>query len=192
MLTRGAPWRQKIREVLSQRQRKVVTRAGFRPAAVLVPVYEKMGEHYIVLTKRTRRVQYHKGQVSFPGGAHDEEDSDLETTALREAFEEIGVRAEDVKILGNLDDQVTLTSRFIITPFVGAIPYPYEFKVNRKEVEDLIEVPVTALLDPACFSTQTPDSEGKLHPWSYYCHGNHEITGITAIILRQFLELGFS
>lgn len=191
MLTRGAPWRQIIREVLSQRQRNVITRAGFRPAAVLVPVYEKMGEHYIVLTKRTRGVQYHKGQVSFPGGAHDEEDSDLETTALREAFEEIGVRAEDVEILGNLDDQVTLTSRFIITPLVGAIPYPYEFELNRKEVEDLIEAPVTALLNPACFSTQTLDSEGKLHPWSYYRHGNHEITGITAMILRQFLELGF-
>ena len=187
-----ATWRKRIREILSQRQRKLVTRAGFRPAAVLIPIYDKAGKHHIVLTKRTQRMQYHKGQVSFPGGAYDEEDGDLEATALREAFEEIGVRAEDVEILGNLDDQATLTSHFIITPFVGAIPYPYDFRVNRKEVEDLIEAPVTALLDPACFSIQTPDSEGRRHPWSYYRYGNHEITGITAIILRQFLELIFS
>ncbi len=191
-MTEGAPWKQRIGEILSRRKRKVVTRAGFRPAAVLVPVYEKVEEHYIVLTKRTSWMQYHKGQVSFPGGAYDEDDGDLEATALREAYEEIGVRAEDVELLGNLDDQATLTSHFIITPFVGAIPYPYDFRVNRKEVEDLIEAPVAALLDPACFSTHTPDSEGRLHPWSYYRCGNYEVTGITAIILRQFLDLIFS
>ncbi len=189
-MTSEAPWRQGIKELLSQRQRQAITAEGLKPSAVLVLIYEKMGEYYIVLTKRTQDVEHHKGQMSFPGGAYDERDGDLETTALREAFEEIGVRGEDVEILGNLDDQVTLTSNFVITPYVGAIPYPYEFRVNRREVEELIEAPVAVLLNPDCFRPQ--GSEGRLHPQAYYYHfRDYNITGITAIILKQFLELVF-
>jgi len=192
VLTSEAPWRQGIKELLSQRQRQVITAEGLKPSAVLVLIYEKMGEYYIVLTKRTQDVEHHKGQMSFPGGAYDERDGDLETTALREAFEEIGVRGEDVEILGNLDDQATLTSNFVITPYVGAIPYPYEFRVNRREVEELIEAPVAVLLNPDRFSSQTSGSEGRPHPQAYYYHfRDYNITGITAIILQQFLELVF-
>ena len=190
MLTSEAPWRQGIKELLSQRQRQAITAEGLKPSAVLVLIYEKMGEHYIVLTKRTQDVEHHKGQMSFPGGAYDERDGDLETTALREAFEEIGVRGEDVEILGNLDDQATLTSNFVITPYVGAITYPYGFRVNRREVEELIEAPVAVLLNPDCFRPQ--GSKGKLDPHGYYQCGEYNITGITAIILKQFLELVFS
>jgi 8-oxo-dGTP pyrophosphatase MutT (NUDIX family) len=134
---------------------------------------------------------YHKGQISFPGGAYDKEDSDLADTALREAFEEIGVRADDVEILGHLDDQSTYTSKFIITPFVGVIPYPYKFKVSGREVEELIEAPVSALLDPSAYSPETRDDEGKNYPWGNYCYGKHRITGITARILKQLLDLVF-
>ncbi|TET15308.1 MAG: CoA pyrophosphatase [Dehalococcoidia bacterium] len=188
-MTSEAPWRQGIKELLSRRQRQVITAEGLKPSAVLVLIYEKMGEYYMVLTKRTQDVEHHKGQMSFPGGAYDERDSDLETTALREAFEEIGVRGEDVEILGNLDDQATLTSNFVITPYVGAIPYPYEFRVNRREVEELIEAPVAVLLNPDCFRPQ--GSKGRFHPHGYYRCGEYNITGITAIILKQFLELVF-
>jgi len=189
VLTSEAPWKQGIKELLSQRQRRVITAEGLKPSAVLVLIYEKMGEHYIVLTKRTEDVEHHKGQMSFPGGAYDEQDGDLETTALREAFEEIGVRADDVEILGNLDDQATLTSNFAITPYVGAIPYPYEFRVNRTEVAELIEAPVAVLLNPDCFRPQ--GYKDRLHAHGYYQCGEYNITGITAIILRQFLELVF-
>jgi 8-oxo-dGTP pyrophosphatase MutT (NUDIX family) len=135
---------------------------------------------------------YHKGQISFPGGAYDMDDGDLTTTARREAFEEIGVRAGDVEILGSLDDESTYTSKFVITPFVGAIPYPYKFKVSRREVEELIEVPVSALLKPGRFSPETQDEEGKSHPWGHYVYGNHKITGITARILKQLLDSVFT
>lgn len=177
---------------MSSRQRHVVRREGYRPSAVLAPIYEKDGEYYIVLTKRTQDLMYHKGQISFPGGGYDEEDGDLAATALREAFEEIGIRAEDVEILGILDDQVTYTSKFVITPFVGAIPYPYKFKVNRREVEELIEAPVSALLNPSSYELETRDEEGKSYPWGNYRYGRHQITGITARILKQFLDLVFT
>ena len=191
MSDEGALWRERVKEILSRRQRNTVVRTDLKPSAVLVPIYERDGAWYIVLTKRSENVEHHKGQISFPGGAYDEEDGDLETTALREAFEETGIRPEDVEILGMLDDQATFTSNFAITPFVGTIPYPYEFTVSRKEVEELIEAPVPALLDPSCFSPQTPDSEGELHPWGYYRYGGHNITGITARILKQLLDLVF-
>jgi 8-oxo-dGTP pyrophosphatase MutT (NUDIX family) len=191
MSDEGALWRERVKEILSRRQRNTVVRTDLKPSAVLVPIYERDGAWYIVLTKRSENVEHHKGQISFPGGAYDEEDGDLETTALREAFEETGIRPEDVEILGMLDDQATFTSNFAISPFVGTIPYPYEFTVSRKEVEELIEAPIASLLDPSCFSPQTPDSEGRLHPWGYYRYGGHNITGITARILKQLLDLVF-
>ena len=189
MLIKGTLWRGIIKESLSSMQRQVIPKGSLKTAAVLVPIYEKMGERYIVLTKRTQGVMYHKGQISFPGGAYDEKDGDLKVTALREAFEEVGIRAQDVEILGSLDDQATLTSSFVITPFVGAIPYPYNFRVNQKEVEELIEAPLLSLLNPACFSSETLDDKGKSHLWGSYRYGNHQITGITARILKQFLDL---
>lgn len=187
-----APLRRRIRDILSQRQRQVITREDLKPSAVLIPIYERDAEAVIVLTKRSEAVEHHKGQVSFPGGAFDEGDDDLETTALREACEEVGIRPDDVEVLGNLDDRATLTSGFAITPYVGVIPYPYEFTVSDYEVEALIEAPVSALLAPESYVPQTPDSEGVLHPWGYYSYAGHSITGITARILKQLLDLAFS
>lgn len=184
--------RRRISYILSQRDRQVVNREGLRPSAVLIPIYERDAEAFVVLTKRSGVLEHHKGQVSFPGGAFDESDGDLKTTALREACEEVGIRPDDVEVLGTLDDQATLSSGFAITPYVGAIPYPYEFKVSDYEVEALIEAPVSALLAPESYSPQTPDSEGVLHPWGYYRHAGHDITGITARILKQLLDLVFS
>jgi len=190
LITR-ADWRQKIREILSSRQRQVIFKEGYRKSAVLIPIYENKGDQHFVLTKRAQGVMYHKGQISFPGGAYDKEDGELRATALREAFEEIGVNPGDVEILGNLDDQVTYTSRFVITPFVGAIPYPCKFKVNHREVEELIEVPVSVLLIPSAYVPETMDDEGKSHPWGHYLYGNHKITGITARMLKQLIDLVF-
>jgi 8-oxo-dGTP pyrophosphatase MutT (NUDIX family) len=192
MLIKEKAWRQKIKQTLASRQRDVVVRPGLRPSAVLVPIYEKDGEYYVVLTKRAQNLMYHKGQISFPGGAYDKVDCDLAATALREAFEEIGVRPDDVELLGSLDDQATYTSMFIITPFVGAIPYPYKFRVNGREVEELIEAPVSALLSPSAYNPETQDETGRSYAWGHFVYGNHKITGITARILKQLLDLVFT
>jgi len=190
LITR-ADWRQKIKEILSSRKRQVIFKEGYRKSAVLIPIYENRGEQHFVLTKRAQGVMYHKGQISFPGGAYDKEDGELKATALREAYEEIGISPGEVEILGNLDDQVTYTSRFVITPFVGAIPYPVKFKVNYREVEELIEVPVSALLILSAYVPETMDEDGKSYPWGHYLYGNHKITGITARMLKQLIDLVF-
>jgi 8-oxo-dGTP pyrophosphatase MutT (NUDIX family) len=82
---------QRLREVLSQRQKRRITGANLVTSAVLVPIYYKEGEYYILFTKRTEWVKEHKGQISFPGGAHHESDRTLVDTALRESAEEIGL-----------------------------------------------------------------------------------------------------
>ncbi len=123
---------------------------GYRPrqlecvtqirASVLVPLFEKENVLHVLLTKRTERVKAHPGEISFPGGMYEETDADTRKTALRECCEEVGVKAGDVEIVGRLDDLVTLTG-FVITPYVGIIPYPYSFKINTIEVAYLIYLP---------------------------------------------------
>ena len=193
MLSNKTTWKQRIADILSQRERKDVSAEGRRCSAVLVPVYENNGEYYIVLTKRSLDMEHHKGHMVFPGGSYDESDGDLKNTALREAFEEVGVRPEDVEILGKLDGEATsvTSSNSAITPFVGAIPFPYEFKINQREVDALVEAPVSTLLDPANYSSNTIDTDGQVHPWGHFRCGEHRITGITARMLKQFLDLCF-
>ena len=125
--------KQRIIKALSRtkKQNIILTDTPLAPAAVILPLYQKDGEYHILFTKRTEHLEYHKGQVCFPGGGCDEQDKSLVDTALRETFEEIGVRPLDVEILGQLDNMGTVSSSFLITPFVGLIPYPYEFVVNR-------------------------------------------------------------
>lgn len=183
--------KQAIKDILSQRSRRSISRHGFRPAAVLVPLYELDGACHLVLTKRSDDLEHHKGQVSFPGGAYEEADRDLAATAVREAFEEIGIPPADVEVLGALDDQVTMTSKFVVTPFVAAISRPWEFRVNHREVQELLEVPVSALLAPASYRPETEDEDKVIQPWGHYRYMNHQITGVTALMVRQLLGLVF-
>ena len=179
---------EEIRKILNARNRRIIENPPFARAAVLVPLFKKGGNCHIIFTKRTDTVRYHKGEISFPGGVYDEGDLELKRTALREAFEEIGLKENDVQIIGVLDDIVTIT-QFIVTPFVGLLPYPYPFKLSSIEIAELIEVPMAALLDEDCFSErEIIRGTGKevVHAYQYE---NHVIWGATARILKQFLNL---
>ena len=177
-----------IRKTLSSRERRVVEHPPFSHAAVLVPLFKKGENCYLLFTKRSDQVKYHKGEISFPGGAVDEEDLELVTTALREAHEEIGLKKSDVQIIGILDDIVTVT-QFIVTPIVGLFPYPYPFKVSEIEIAELIEVPLSFLLDEECFSQEEIIRGGQREIVYAYQYGKHIIWGATARILKQFLDL---
>jgi 8-oxo-dGTP pyrophosphatase MutT (NUDIX family) len=181
----------KIRKILGARKKEVISGGGFTPSAVLLPLFRKEGEIYLLFTRRTESVKDHKGQISFPGGTQDEGDEDLWVTALRESYEEIGVKSEDVKILGELDDITTITN-YCITPFVGVIPYPYEFIINSAEIAELIEVPVSALLEPKVFKQgNNYIHQGRPYPVYFFNYGDTVIWGATAKIVKQFLELIF-
>jgi len=156
---------------------------------VLVPIYDREGQCHILFTKRTHEVNYHKGQISFPGGAYDDGDDSLLTTALRECTEEIGLMPDDVEVLGELDDFVTQTSNYVISPFVAVIPWPYRFQASKEEIEEIIEVPVSALLDTECLRLETSVIDGEEVTSRFYHYQGRVIWGATAQILNQFLDV---
>ena len=159
------------------------------PSAVLIPLFYKDGEYYILFTKRTKTVKYHKGQISFPGGAYEEEDGTLLNTALRECAEEIGLPPEAVEVLGELDDTLTVTSGFIISPFVAVIQKLQPLKLDPIETEEILEIPISALLDKNCLRQTTEVVNGQeVTTYAYHCQGNI-IWGATAKILSQFLDI---
>jgi len=92
------------------------------------------------------------------------------------------------EILGDLDDTVTVTTNFVVTPFVGFIPHPYSFRVNPNEIVELIPLPVSLLCDPAVFREELLERDGAKFPVYFYMVGSHVIWGLTARILKQFLE----
>jgi 8-oxo-dGTP pyrophosphatase MutT (NUDIX family) len=177
-----------MRTTLSSRQRRVIEHPPFPHAAVLLPLFQKNGDCHLLFTKRSEEVKHHKGEISFPGGAVDEEDKELIHTALREAREEIGLRESDVQIIGVLDDIVTIT-KFIVTPVIGLFPHPYPFKVSEVEIAELIEVPLSSLLDENSFSEREIFRGGQNEIVYSYQYGKHIIWGATARILKQFLDL---
>ena len=180
---------QRLEQALSRRHKKSITTSGLVRSAVLLPIFYKYGQYYLLFTKRTETVKYHKGQISFPGGAFQEEDGTLLNTSLRESAEEIGLAPGDVKVIGALDDVVTSTSGYVISPFVAFIPYPYQFRVNRGEIEELIEAPFPILMDKGCVRQETEiQGDEVINGYSYHCPGR-VIWGATARILHQFLGI---
>jgi len=187
---------QQIKEALSQRQKKDLFKkrrhhvVGNRvSSAVLIPIFLKQGEYHILFTKRTDTVRDHKGQISFPGGANEMEDVTLLDTALRECKEEIGLDAGAAEVLGELDNTPTIGTNYLITPFVAAIPWPYKFKIDPREVAEIIEVPISALLNKDSLRHETDTVDGKLIITYFYNYKGKIIWGATARILAQFLDI---
>ena len=162
----------------------------FKHAGVLVPLLVENGEFKILFTKRTDVVEHHKGQISFPGGSVDEEDASIEDTALRETYEEIGLQREDVEILGRTHDTLTLVSSFIIYPFVGLIPYPYDFTINTAEVERLIIAPLEAFGQGKSGNKGYGfEFEGGVYDTPTYPYDGEVIWGATARIIENFMDI---
>ena len=160
------------------------------PAAVLIPVFFKNNQAHILFTKRTDKVGTHKGQISFPGGSKDNSDHDLEFTALRETHEEVGIEHNDVKILGVTDHFLTITD-FLVTPFVGSFPYPYNYQTSEDEIDRLIEVPLIHLLQESNFQIQKLKKNGVNWNVHYYYYKNDVIWGVTGFLLSNFLSIVF-
>jgi len=154
-----------------------------------VPLFRKNGELYVLLTQRTENVKTHKGQISFPGGKHEEVDRSVIDTALREAHEEVGIEPEDVTVLGELDDMATTESNYIISPVVGFVPYPYAFHADEWETKEVIEVPVSALLDKHNCETGFAMVDGLTVNTYTYNYDGRVIWGATARILKQLLDI---
>ena len=181
--------KQKLSQALSRRQKQRIVDPSRSPAAVLIPIYHKEGQYYILFIKRTETVKYHKGQISFPGGAYEKDDQTLLNTALRETAEEVGLMVDKVEVLGELDDFVTFTSNYIVSPFAAFASPPYHFQADHKEVERIVEVPIPALLEEGSLHEESEVIDGKPIAAFFYHYQDVVIWGVTAQILNQFLEI---
>jgi 8-oxo-dGTP pyrophosphatase MutT (NUDIX family) len=181
-----------IIENLSNREIKTYryTTVKFRRAAVIIPIFFKDEEAHLLFTKRTDKVEHHKGQISFPGGMYNSDDTDLEETALRETWEEMGIKRKDITILGRTDNFLTNT-RFMVSPFVGYFPYPYPYIVNEDEISDILEIPISHLLNPDIFQIQKWMRAGVLWDVHFYNFNGENIWGVTGFLLSNFLSLVF-
>jgi len=176
-----------IKEKLNSYAGKTIESPQDICAGVMMPIFEKDGEVFIVLTKRTDTVRMHKGEVSFPGGMCEDEDSSKLHTALRECCEEIGLKQDDVKVIGKLDDMITLTG-FVITPYVGIMPYPYSFMTNPQEVAYLIYLPLKLLMETDPVMEQA-EHEGRVEQVPSFYYNGDRIWGATCRILLNFRKI---
>ncbi len=155
-------------------------------AAVLLPLTYYGNEWHVLFTRRTDRVESHKGQVSFPGGACDEGETTPEQTALREADEEIGMNPADVKVLGRLSRLITISS-FRVSPIVGVIPWPYAFKVAGVEVARVFTIPLLWLANRNNYwEFSFHESERSLI--AYHPYDGELLWGATARMTVNFLK----
>lgn len=180
---------QEIRDILARHRPITKDRVnGLRPASVLAPFYQQPEGLSLIFTKRTDHLDHHSGQISFPGGSRDADDLNGMATALRETHEEIGVRPEDIEVWGRLNQEVTITD-FSVAPFVGLVPYPYEFTLNQDEVARLIVVPFDHLLDNRNFTEEMYPYNGKRYKTYNYHYKNDVIWGATARMVFNLITL---
>lgn len=158
-------------------------------AGVMLLIYPLSGELNTVFMQRTVYPGAHSGQISFPGGRFEPEDSDLATTALRETEEEFGIAAKDIEVLGKLTPLHIPVSRMEVHPFVGFLAERPAFLPNPQEVERLIEIKIADLLQPSIIKTKPKlynDFKGSI---PYFEVHENQVWGATAMILSEFLEI---
>ena len=160
------------------------------PAAVLVPLIERDDELTVLLTQRASQLKNHAGQISFPGGRIEPEDAGPREAALREAHEEIGLEAQFVSVVGFLADHIVLTG-FRVTPVVGFVRPGFDLLLDRDEVADTFEVPLSHVFEPANHRSrrrQFGSMPGELQVWDIEYEG-HNIWGATAGMLLNLYRL---
>jgi len=166
-----------ISSILQSRVPKTLAGDHYRLAAVLVPIQERADGNHLILTQRAEGLNSHGGQVAFPGGKVEPKDPGPLEAALRESQEEVGIDPRHVRILGQLD-QVTAASSFLVTPFVGVIPFPYEFSLN----------PAETAADCMSVEPRPLDPRGPTYHFQYQ---GWDIWGATAKMIKQLLELAY-
>ena len=157
-------------------------------AGVLVLFYLREGKLHLVFTRRTDNVDFHKGQISFPGGRQ-ETGEGLEQTALREAQEELKIDPDSVRILGMLTPLYIPPSNYCIYPVVGLAEGRPDFQPAQLEVAEVLEIPLAHLLNPQNIRREMWNIRGADVEVPFYAFGKHKIWGATAMVLAELLEM---
>lgn len=156
-----------------------------RQAAVLVPLYVEARELWTLLVRRSRELPQHGGQIGFPGGGL-EAGEEIWDGALRETNEELALEPKTILRLGQLDEIVT-DGGYRVVPVVGAVPFPVETDLADGEVEEVIPVPLQALIQPHLVEDRQITVDGETLEIRIYHIGTRRIWGLTARILQDLL-----
>ena len=151
-------------------------------ASVLFPIVLRGSEPTVLLTQRTDHLRDHAGQISFPGGRTEINDTSPTCTALREAKEEIGLSPCHVEIAGFLPKYRTGTG-YLVTPVVGFLTPPFELRPDPSEVAEIFEVPLSFLLNPANRQRHSREHQGEVRHFFAIPYGQYFIWGATAGII---------
>jgi 8-oxo-dGTP pyrophosphatase MutT (NUDIX family) len=162
-------------------------RRALRAASVLVPLVERGSGLALILTRRAARLKHHPGQVAFPGGKQERQDATPLDAALREAWEEIGLPPGQVEVLGHFDLHETVTD-FSVTPFVGLVAEGFRPVADRREVDEVFEVPLAFALDPTNLQVHGRRWQGRWREYYVIPYGPHYIWGATARMLKTLAD----
>jgi 8-oxo-dGTP pyrophosphatase MutT (NUDIX family) len=176
-----------LRKRLSEREIRGIEEKDLMHAAVMMLIMNKDGAPHVLLTRRTRSVSSHKGEVSFPGGRVDDADEGLLAAAYRETEEEVGIGRDRIEYIGRFDDYLSLAG-FHVMSFIGAIDYPYEYRLNLKEIESHFEAPLSMFVNQEYERRERVNYLGRDFWVYYYNFKGYEIWGLTARILTEFGE----
>ena len=159
-----------------------------KKAGVMVLFFPRKNKLYLILTRRTKMVQYHPNQISFPGGQCEPNESPLEA-GLRETYEELGISPEKIKILGELTPLYIPSSNYCIYPSVGVMDKAPIYNLRVKEVSEVMEIPLTYLLDRKNITKETWNIKNRQINVPFYLYEKHKIWGATAMVLAELLDI---
>jgi 8-oxo-dGTP pyrophosphatase MutT (NUDIX family) len=187
MIDMTQTFRDGVSALLQAHPPKRVSLPDARDAAVLIPIVADP-EPTLLFTVRSEHLPSHKGQIAFPGGSIDPEDASATAAALREAEEEVGLAADSVEVLGELDDLPTFVSGYVVTPVVGWLEHRPELRPNPGEVTEVLWVPIARLSEEARTEPGFMHG-GRAYPTEAWIWEGRVIWGVTARILRNLLTL---
>jgi NTP pyrophosphohydrolases including oxidative damage repair enzymes len=160
-----------------------------RKSAVLMLLYPFKNEIYFTLILRNSYDGFHSGEIGFPGGRYEQADQDLIQTALREAQEEIGLRADEVKVLGTLTETYIAPSDFLVLPVVGYLPYRPDLLPDPREVQHIFEAKLNYFTDPKILGCAKIRIPGDVVLTPYYELNGYKTWGATAKMIRELLTV---
>lgn len=173
---------------VGDRNKMLMTNPNPRKGGVMILIFNRNEEAHIALIRRPEYDGVHSGQIAFPGGSHDEEDANMQETALRELHEEVGIAKEQVTVIGEISNVYIPPSKFLVYPFVGVLKGDAVFEKDDFEVAEVIEVPISLLFDDAIIKNgNVKVGNGNFTIKApYFDVFGHKVWGATAIMLSEF------
>jgi len=162
-----------------------------KKSAVLILFFHEDNDLKMIVIRRSQYVGIHSGQIAFPGGRFEEEDKDVRTTALREIYEEIGIPEEKIEIIGRLSDIYVPPSNFLISVFVGYLSERPIYKIQEREVDEIIEIPFDDFYKPDVIKEKDfyVNSIKAVSMAPYFDVTNAEIWGASAMVISELLDI---